>query len=650
MCPILPGEVKMARFNEMVEGFITDLVVTKEYGKAKSNKDGEVNDFESYIDLIDSIREPKEYEWMSDIRIPEFISHILTQAAIDANQYFSSRDFVEVYLEDEGDEAKAASESAKECINRTLNRRDLYHYLKYMRGRSINQLTGRVYALCWWEKEVQREFLGNREEIRSLEEEGLPAVEVVETPEYEETLVKDQFNYDIIDPRNIFMDNTYVYSLQQKQWIIVRSEQTLQDLKEAASRRGYFNLDQIEEQMIAAESETSRETYNKGQGNYDSQVKINVIGKKLDILERFGKFWCIVKERDEDGHPSVIEPGYDEWGEKKEGAELVETISTYATSDNGLKVLIRFQPTPYRDYYGTPFKPLIRGLCYVHPTFDGGMGDGKYGRELQLALDDAVNIGNDRVMFATLPVLKTKRYEAEDNPEIYLKPGHIIPLETPTEDLNELTIDDDISGSLSQATYFANKMQQFDSIFPTTMGDVPGLSSTTATAVAGAESRTNLRSNYKSLTFENTFLCELYYMILNMTWRFAHPDTGIKLMGEKVYNFDPTRDYWYKPVSQSINSEQSKANKVNNWVQILGYISNIPDPRVIPIVVYVLGEVFKLMGDEYANFGDKLKELLAGGGANLSSASPQQEQQATSNEYGIQQSLIEQAARGTSNV
>ena len=42
---------------------------------------------------------------MSDIRIPEFISHVLTQASIDANQYFSTKDFVEVYLEDDSDDA-----------------------------------------------------------------------------------------------------------------------------------------------------------------------------------------------------------------------------------------------------------------------------------------------------------------------------------------------------------------------------------------------------------------------------------------------------------------------------------------------------------------------------------------------------------------
>ena len=77
------------------------------------------------------------------------------------------------------------------------------------------------------------------------------------------------------------------------------------------------------------------------------------------------------------------------------------------------------------------------------------MGDGKHVKELQLALDDTFNISNDRVMLATLPVLKVKRYEAEDNPEIYIEPGHKIPLENPKDDLEELQISDDITGAMA---------------------------------------------------------------------------------------------------------------------------------------------------------------------------------------------------------
>ena len=71
-------------------------IIKQELEVAKRNKQNETEEIEGYVDLLDSVREPKQYEWMSDIRIPEFISHILTQASIDANQYFQTRDFVDI--------------------------------------------------------------------------------------------------------------------------------------------------------------------------------------------------------------------------------------------------------------------------------------------------------------------------------------------------------------------------------------------------------------------------------------------------------------------------------------------------------------------------------------------------------------------------
>ena len=127
----------MAKIKENIEQQLINRIVDGEFATANMNRDEDNNEFDSYIDLLDSVREAKDYDWMSDIRIPEFISHVLTQASIDANQYFTTRDFVEVYLEDASDEAVKISESAKECINRTLNQRHLFHYLKYMRSKSL---------------------------------------------------------------------------------------------------------------------------------------------------------------------------------------------------------------------------------------------------------------------------------------------------------------------------------------------------------------------------------------------------------------------------------------------------------------------------------------------------------------------------------
>ena len=83
------------------------------------------------------------------------------------------------------------------------------------------------------------------------------------------------------------------------------------------------------------------------------------------------------------------------------------------------------------------------------------------------------------------------------------------------------------------------------------------------------------------MTFEFTFLIELYWMIQQMTWTFASPQTGIKLMGKKVYDFDPTLNYTYKPLSQSIETEYAKDAKVQKWMALLQIIAQIQHPDAV---------------------------------------------------------------------
>lgn len=637
-----------------IEHIVAQKVVDGEYSRAKNNRDTEITEYQQYLQLLDSERESKQYEWNSDVRIPEFVSHVLTQSAIDANQYFQSRDFVEVYLEDEGDEEKLNAEASKELINRTLNQKHLYHYQKYLRGKITSQLLGRTYAVCWWEQKSKSEVIGYETTYEETgvdifgaplinRSEQVPATRAVQTPIHKEVPIIDRFNYDIVTPENIFMDNKYVYSLQQKDWVIIRSEKNLETLKREAKDRGYFNLDDIERAMAPQETETSKDSYNNPVGGNVAETKpVSDITKDFDVLERFGSFWAIVEERDDKGYPTKIKPGYDEFGKIKDNAELLETIITFVVVGN-TNVLIRFQPTPYVDWNGIPYKPIIRGLCYIHPAYDGGVGDGKYARELQLAIDDTINVSNDRVMLATLPTLKINRNELEDNPDVFIEPGHKIPL-TNMDNLEELPISDNIQGALAQAGLFIDKMQQLDAIHPPAMGNTPNLASTTATAVAGAEHRTNIRTNYKSLTFENTFLTELYDMVVQMTWAFATPETGMKLMGKKVMNFDPAKDYFYRPVSQSIESEFSKSNKVKMWTQVLSYVAQIQHPDTVKLVNYVLNQIFLFMGDEFVNFGKQLlnqQTPIQAQGANPEGAPGVN----ASNQNGIPQGLTEQSVR-----
>jgi hypothetical protein len=164
---------------------------------------------------------------------------------------------------------------------------------------------------------------------------------------------------------------------------------------------------------------------------------------------------------------------------------------------------------------------------------------------------------------------------------------------------------------LNQIGVLTQKMQQMDAIFPTTMGALPAQASTTATAIAGAEQKSDVRTNFKALTFENTFDCELYWMILQMTNQFAKPETGVNLMGEKVYNFDITREYWFKPLSQSVESEQSKAMKVRNYIQYLQALGPymqffMNQPNFIEFINLIFTRISEYLGDEVSNVSKKL--------------------------------------------
>jgi len=589
-------------FDENIEERVLDIVVNNEYKIAKQNQDstGETADFESYIDMFDAERTEKDYDWMSNVFIPEFSTHMLTQSSIDVSQYFATRDFIETYIQDPSIEALKAADATEELINRTLNQRELHHYQKFVRAKAINHLLGHVDALCFWRQESGND--GN--------------------------MVVDRFDYEILDPRNVFSSNDYTYSIQEKDWIIVRMERSKQQLRQEAKSNNYINLyllDDFEEQSDTDTKKETRDDRNPTTG-FD-----NKISKKYDVLRRYGKFWV------KDG-----KPGLDKNGDVLDDAELKEMIITTVISRGG-KLLIGFNETPYIDAMGVPYKPLIRGLCYIHPITDAGVGDGRYARELQIAINDTFNMSNDRVRLATMPTFKVNKLAAEDTDTLYFEPGHGMEVNN-KDDITEFRIQDNIQGAMQQLGLLTGKMQQANAVYPSTMGDIPQDASTTATAIVGGAQNTQTRTNYKSLTFEYTFLTELYWMIQQMTWTFALPETGTKLMGEKVYDFNPTLDYYFKPLSQSVETAESKQMKIKNWTTILGYLVQINNPQLIN---YVLAQIITLSGDEYANFASVLFNPEEPVQPVESQESPEgQGGGGASNQTGIEQGATEQMARG----
>ena len=589
------------KYGEAIEEQIAKTVVDIEYQTAKVNYSGDMADFESYIDLFDAERSEKEYDWHSDIFIPEFPTQMLTQSSEDVAQYFRTRDFVETFVTEKSPEATAAADAAEDLLNTSLNRRELYHYQKYVRAKLINRLKGEVWAHCWWEQEVRNG-----------------------------RILKDHFNYEVLDPRNVFIvDSTYVYSAQQKKAVTIRCERTYSDLLAEKKSHGYFNLDVVKELKSYGQTETKKET--RDHDDTPKNEPANKINEAFDKLIRYGLFWY------KDGAP-----GIDENGEVIEGAQLKECIVTFILSGS-TKVLIGFRLQPYKDANGNPYKPVIRGLCYIHPTRDNGAGDGRYSQDLQIAVNDTFNLNNDRTFLATIPTIKAHRSLVEDTDELYFEPGHVMPFTQDPNEIQEFQINDNIQGGLAQLGILTEKMREATSTYPPQMGNTPQLASTTATAVANATAGSTRRTNYQSMTFENTFLAELYWMNIQMTWQFAKPETGHRLMGDRVFDFNPNYEYWFRPLSQSIETEYSKDNKIQRWTQILTVVMQSGHPEAAKAFNYIMAKIAKLDGDEYEQFAEMFLNPsmpMQQGGSPANTGGP-----AVSNQNGLPMSIPEQTTR-----
>jgi hypothetical protein len=594
---------------------ILSIVHDSEIVVATRNEEYENNEFESLVDMLECKRSEKDYDWMSDNFLPELPSILLTDASDWANQYFQTRTFVEVALEGDRPEDKQKCNAVKKLINKTLNNRDIFHFQKYIRGRLINALRGQVYAICWWEKKRRNDIIGQEMVEEQLETDihgnpmvnpmlQEPMVKKELKPKIDDSLIYDRFNYDVLDPRNVYTDHRYAYSAQYKDWITIRAEESYGDLVRHKDDFGYFNLDKVKELFnLSSNEETSSaaESYNK----VEKKETINRTPiSYFDVYERYGKFWCIVEDEDDKGRPIKIKSGYDDYGDISDKAELVECIIAWA-SKGGNHVLIRFQPTPYYDSNGNTYKPIVRGWCYVHPTKDIGLSDGKYGRELQSAINDTFNMSNDKVKLSTLPTLKGRRNSLLDNDTVYFEPEHIIQLEN-VDDLQEFKITPDVQAAIGQIGMLRSYMQQITAKYPTTMGELPEQSNITATAVSQTGDRASSRNNYKSLTMEFTYLIEFYWMIIQMTAQFMEEETAKKVFGELIEAFDPNGDYTYSPVTSAIESDQNKFRKLQIIDQFIGRVGSIPNPKTAQLLNYLLTKAFELFGDEFPEYKNYL--------------------------------------------
>ena len=645
----------MARKKKTISDPQRDVLVKmigEEYNNAKSNRSIADADLDAMLDMIELRRTEKDYEWRSDIYYPVFASIFLTECSQWAGTMFGSRDYAEVLLEGDGPQDEGKCRAYKKLINRTLNRRGLHFFQKYMRFRGINALCGDAWLVCGWDKKVEVNIItqpvptivvdpvtGQRNIIEGTRETPVKKIH------------HDFFDCDVADPRNVFMDNSYAYSAQDKDYVIIRSERSLAWLRDNAEKMGYEGLEALESVRGDGETETTRETTNAR----DPQTPLDQphVGPKFDVLDRYGKVWAIIVERNDLGAPTAIRPGVDDQGNPLEKAELVEAILTVVHTGGASDTLIRFVPSPFMDTKGQLYRPLIRGRCYVHPTSDMGMSDAKYSRELQVGINDSYNLGMDRAQLATLPTFVVKKYAADDDLEINIQPEGTIPVED-VNDIRELSISGDIRGMLEQIQMLTTQMQQVNAVFPTTLGDMPVKTSTTATAVAGADSRSNIRANYKELTVEHTALTELYWMIGQMSHQFMEMETGLTILGDDLRFFDPDGDYSYKPITGAIEAESNKWRKIQGWDQFIGRIGTLAQaiPALVPLIAYATAKITELMGDDFRLVAPMINKLansqpaLPPGGAPGAGEIGPGPGGATSNQNGTPMSGGEMMARG----
>ncbi len=632
------------QFDIDIENALANRIVSQEYHTALTNASIGNTDYEQFLNMLSCERTEKKYDWRSDVSVPTFTTLYLMQQGLAATQNFSTRDFTEVYIGDS--DVIPAAQAEKRLVNNTLNQRELYYYQKLLRANGAKDLDGAAYFRCWWEQKTVRGIVGRETKMRDSEEldihgdplidraTQIPGIEFFEEDVEGDVPIIDRFDFDIIDRRDMFRSPEYAYSMQQDKWDIIQYNATVSWMKNRVDEMGFFNLDILENTKIRGDTR-GKGTHSDNYGIPAGQESDGVPIKDWLIAERYGDDWVIIK-KDEQGNQIGIEPGIDKAGNVVEGAELMSVISAFAISQ-GLKILVRFQQNPYRSATGESYIPLICGLCYIHPSKKDGMGDGKCSRELQIAVDDTVNISNDRVMLATLLSFVGRKGAVESNDTIFMEPGHVITVEDTTVDLKELKIDSDVSGAMSQAQFLTRKMEQLQATNPAVPSPVQ-----TATSDVIDEAITTVRNQFKQISFSNTFFNEFYWMIAQMTWQFAFPETLTKLIGkDMVENFNPSLAYAYKPITSAIETEHGKAAKTRTFLQMMQVLATIENPNTPTIMNKLTTELFKLQGAETEEFGEALLDESVGGGGAQGSIPNSQPLLPTSNEQGIVQSNAE---------
>jgi len=658
----------MAKISQAIQDeIISDL--NDDFFIAKQNMDEVNKDFDEYYNMVHCVRENRENDWESQVALPEFVSRLLSQIGNFVEKYFASRDYVETD-EDEGDaKTLAQAKVAKDLLNAILNDSQSYYFQKIVRLLMFVWPSGWGVIKGGYEQRVEQYVSGYNTKLESMtDDEGnylaedgsmyedsnaqKPGFREIEEPVYDIRVVEDRPVFDVYPNQNVYFSPEYAYSLNEKEYVIFENDSmTIDDLEQSAEDNEYFNLD------VLAEMHDSNETTGAGNDTWNKDGKLkeipNPASPKLRILEWWRKYPIVVNERDPDtGLVTDYSPGLDADGNKMDKAELIECKITTASKigiSEQTKVLIGFKPSKHSR------RPMAKFLCYIDSLKDTGFGDGELTMQLSSSIDDNFNLSNFRTKLATTPAFKAKRFSGVPD-KIKVSPEEAIMTEN-LDDLMELTISDNIQGAMVQNSMLSSRMDSAMATSAQTMGQSPDRAET-ATQAGIISQRAQTRIGMKSTMLEFVGFTEFYQMLLTLCNDFMLPQTLEKLVGEQAYLYNPGLTTRFRPVSQSLETEESKNFKMKMIDQIMGRVVNFPNPKTPMVLNYLMGMWLEAAGKNFKHFKKfmfsedaelNLMYQIVTGGSLPMQPSADMKGGGPSNQQGIAQSTPEQnvrAARG----
>ncbi len=569
---------------------------------AKRNNEKVNDDFKTFYNMIHSVRNRKPNDWESDISLPEFLSRLLTQIGNFCAQYFSSTDYVECDIDSDDFQDIAEAKASKTLLNILLKEPDAFYYHKIVR--LINYVFTCGYGIIkgGYEQSVQpvishmnqkSEFAVHPETGEYLAEDGMPynnpmtqrpAFNTIEEPVYKNQVDVDRPVFDIYPIQNVYMSPEYKYSLNDKEYIIFETEKTLTQLKAEKDNMGYFNLEVLEKEDPTGKR--GEKTYNL-EGTLVEQPEPP---EKVFIeYERWGKY--PVKEV---GGKYV--PAIDEYGKFERDAEMAECIIHYAQEreKDAPRHIMGFRKSRHTR------RPMVKFLCYVDMVDDNGFGDGKVNREIQIATDDNYNLMNFRTRLAITPAFKGKKFAGVPE-KVKISPERVTMVEN-LQDLEQWVINDNIQGGIFHHNLLSSRMDYSMATSPQTMG-MSSDRAETATVGAIMNQRANIRIGMKSMNLEFIGFADFYRMLLTLVNDFMLPETLEELLGKKLADaYNPKRKDKFKPVSQALETEESKQYKLKTWQGILGMVAPLQNPKTPMVVNYIIGQMLEQMGGNFKQF------------------------------------------------